>query len=939
MTPEAFIAKWRDATLKERSAAQEHFIDICRLLGEPTPAEADPKGEWYAFEFGAKKSGGGNGWADVWRRACFGWEYKGKGKSLTEALRQLLGYTPALLYPPLLIVSDIDTIEIHTAFPNTVSEKHRITLDDLRDPANRQLLKWAFTDPERLRPHRTRNDVTAEAAARLGGLAEALCQRGHEPRRVAHFINQCLFCLYAEDVGLLPTKLFERIVEKSAGAPDKLTARLGELFQAMQQGGDFLLEDIDWFNGGLFERIDLIPLVAADIQLLREAARMDWTAIEPSIFGTLFERGLDPAKRSQLGAHYTDPDSILRIIRPVILEPLQAEWATAKAVIQADQSKQRKKAHAALQTFLERLKNFRVLDPACGSGNFLYLALRTLKDLEHQVMLEAEALGLPRGFPQVGPEVVMGIELNPYAAELARVTVWIGEIQWMLAHGFNANRNPVLRPLDTIRQQDAVVNPDGAEPEWPPADAIIGNPPFLGDKKMLAELGEEYVTRLRGLYKGRVPGGADLVTYWFERARAQIAAGQTARAGLVSTNSIRQKRNRAVLERVIDTSRIFEAWSDLEWVNEGAAVRVSLVCFGNHPGGDQPARLDGQPVSVIHADLTGQAEGAQTGDLTQAQPLPANKDRSFFGVCLAGPFKVDTATALAWLKDTGNPNGRPNSDVVRPIYNGSDITRRWAGNWVVDFGGMEQAEAADYLAPFAHVEQHVRPTRINNNRAARAARWWQHGEKRPALRRALQGLTHYIATPETAKHRFFVRFPVTVAPEHSLIVIPRQDDATLGILSSRHHCAWALAKGGRMGMGNDPRYNATLTFETFPFPPGFDLQAEAPANPAFNAIAEAARALLEWRENWLNPKDWVEWAQTPEEQAAGLPSRPQPRPDHAADWKKRTLTNLYNENPSGLKLRHQALDAAVAAAYGWVAELSNDEILRRLLALNRERAG
>jgi len=298
-----------------------------------------------------------------------------------------------------------------------------ITLSDLRDPAKRQLLQWAFTDPERLRPNRTTFDVTAAAAGKVGELAEGLNRRGHEPQRVAHFINQCLFCLFAEDVGLLPAKLFERIVEKSAGSPAKLTARLAELFQTMQKGGEFLLEDIDWFNGGPFAHIDVVPLEAPDIQILLDAARMDWTAIEPSIFGTLFERGLDPAKRSQLGAHYTDPDSILRIVRPVILEPLQAEWAQAKAIIEADTSKQRKKAHAAYQGFLERLKNYRVLDPACGSGNFLYLALRALKDLELQVILEAEALGLLRNNPQVGPDVVMGIELNPYAAELARVTV------------------------------------------------------------------------------------------------------------------------------------------------------------------------------------------------------------------------------------------------------------------------------------------------------------------------------------------------------------------------------------------------------------------------------------------------------------------------------------------------------------------------------------
>ena len=316
--------------------------------------------------------------------------------------------------------------------------------------------------------------------------------------------------------------------------------------------------------------------------------------------------------------------------------------------------------------------------------------------------------------------------------------------------------------------------------------------------------------------------------------------------------------------------------------------------------------------------------------------------RSFFGVCLAGPFKVNTATALKWLRESGNPNGRPNSDVVRPIYNGSDITRRWAGHWVVDFAALELAKAADYLAPFAYVEAAVKPIRINNNRAARADKWWQHGEKRPALRAALAGLTHYIATPETAKHRFFVKFPVAVAPEHKLIVIPRQDDATLGILSSRIHCLWAIENGGRLGVGNDPVYNSSLCFETFPFPDGFNLQAKtAPEGDAFAAIAAAAADLAAWREKWLNPEGWLDWEITPEEEQAGFPPRPVPKPEHAVAWKKRTLTNLYNEKPAGLTLRQAQLDQAVAAAYGWTdygPELFDSEILRRLLALNRERA-
>ncbi len=555
MTPEQFVAKWKGIALKERSAAQSHFNDLCQLLDEPTPTDADPTGTWYCFEKGAKKAGGGDGWADVWKRARFGWEYKGPGKDLQKAFKQLQLYTPALEYPPLLIVSDIETIVIHTAFTGTVPEIHLLTLDDLLDPAKRRLLKWAFTDPERLRPGRTTAHLTEAAAGRFGDLAQTLRERGHAPAQVAHFSQQMLFCLFAEDIELLPNKLFSKLLEAGQKRPEQLPRMLESLFGAMATGGLIGFEPIDWFNGGLFDSPAALPLEPEDIQRLLSLADLDWSAIEPSIFGTLFERGLDPEKRTQLGAHYTDPASIMRLVNPVVLDPLRDEWAAKHADIAALMSKSAaakspsartktvNEAHGVLQGFLDRLARFRVLDPACGSGNFLLLALQGLKDLEHRVILEAEALGLPRAFPQVGPENVLGIELNPYAAELARVTVWIGEIQWMLGHGFSLSKNPILKPLNTIAQRDAIVNEDGSEPEWPEADVIVGNPPFLGDKKMLGAMGSEYVTRLRKLYQGRVPGGADLVTYWFEKARAQIAAGkvQLCRAGRHQQHSRRSQ--------------------------------------------------------------------------------------------------------------------------------------------------------------------------------------------------------------------------------------------------------------------------------------------------------------------------------------------------------------------------------------------------------------
>lgn len=942
MTPERFITTWKNNPLTERAGAQGHFDDLCDLLGVAKPR--DP--ENYCFERGAKKAGGGEGWADVWKRGCFGWENKKPGRDLDSALKQLTDYALHLDNPPLLVVSDRERIVIHTAFTGYPDQPRLILIEDLKEESVREMLRCVFEDPGKLRPEKSTAAITGEAAGQFADLAKAMRGRGIDGQHTAHFLVQCLFCMFAEDEGLLPGQVFTNILENAASDSAKATRRIDKLFSAMADpDGEYGDHDIPWFNGGLFTTIFIPALTSSEIKALRSAAQMDWLAIDPTIFGTLFERSLDPSARAPLGAHYTDTATIGKLIAPLVTEPLLREWEQSRKTIanganKGPRTKGRKAAESAWRSFVSRLNSFKVLDPACGSGNFLYLALEALRDVERRVFREARELAgyQPDLWLQTGPHNILGIEINEYAAELARTTVWIGDIQWRRRNGRRINNRPILSPLDGIEHRDALLTEDGQEAEWPTTDVIVGNPPFLGDKMMRGELGDSYVESLRQRYEGRVPGGADLVTYWFEKARAQIEAGQASAAGLVATNSIRQKRNRVVLERILGSTRIFEAWSDEEWVNDGAAVRVSLVCFGQ--GGS--TRLNGKPVASIHADLTGSGPEGQTMDLTQAAPLVANKNRSFFGLCLAGPFKVDTLTALSWLQATGNPNGRPNSDVVRPIYNGSDITRRWAGNWVVDFSGMGQAEAADYLAPFAHVETMVKPVRINNNRAARAMRWWHHGEKRPAMRTALNGLTHFIATPETAKHRFFVKFPVQVAPEHSLIVIPRQDDTTLGVLSSRIHCIWALAKGGRMGMGNDPRYNASLTFESFPFPPGFDLAAGGqPQDPAFQAITAAAADLNDWREKWLNPEGWLTWEITPEEQAAGFPPRPVPTPEHAAEWKKRTLTNLYNAMPSGLKMRQEYLDSTVAAAYGWndyTPDMTDTAILGRLLALNLERS-
>ena len=931
MTPGAFIAKWRASELKERSAAQEHFIDLCQLLGEPTPAEADPTGAYYCFERGARKDGGSGGWADVWKRHCFAWEYKGKHANLDAAFSQLRQYALALENPPLLIVSDMARFRIRTNWTNSVSATHEFALDDLADAACRDKLKWAMSDPERLRPGESR---------------QSLRERGHDPQAVAHFVNRLVFCMFAEDVGLLPDSMFTRMLERTRREPGKFADYASRLFGTMSTGGDVGFETVAWFNGGLFDDDTALPLNGEDVETALEAAALDWSEIDPSILGTLFERGLDPDKRSQLGAHYTDRDKIMRIIDPVIVRPLLAEWETEKSTIaaaleraekarsKAAETRQHRQANGLLQAFLDGLRSFTVLDPACGSGNFLYLALQALKDIEHRVQLEAEALGLARGFPEIGPANVKGIEINAYAAELARVSVWIGEIQWMRRNGFGASTDPILDPLDTIECRDAILAPDGSEPDWPEANVVIGNPPFLGGKLLNSGLGEEYVSRMFAVWKGRVPREADLVCYWFVKAGEHIASGKATRVGLVATNSIRGGANRRALQAATNGRPIFDAWADEPWVIDGAAVRVSLICFSGTDDHDRwETRLDGGPADEIHADLTARREGIGI-DLTRAKRLPANSGAAYMGDTKGGPFDIPGDLAREWLRLPANPNGRPNADVLKPWVNGMDLTRRPSGKWIVDFGLVITAEdAALYEEPFRLVLEKVRPTWIKQREAGRRRQWWLHHRPRPEMRRALDGLPRYIATPRVAKHRLFVWLDARIHPDCQLIVIARDDDTTFGILHSRFHEAWSLRLG--TSLEDRPRYTPTTTFETFPFPEGLSPNipaADYAGDPRAVTIADAARRLLELRDRWLNPPEWVESVDEP---VAGYPKRPVARDDASAKaLRSRTLTNLYNKRPQWLVDAHGALDAAVATAYEWDVGITEDDALRKLLALN-----
>jgi type II restriction/modification system DNA methylase subunit YeeA len=678
---------------------------------------------------------------------------------------------------------------------------------------------------------------------------------------------------------------------------------------------------------------------------LQAAASLDWSQIDPTIFGTLFERFLDPDKRAQIGAHYTDPAKIMMIVQPVILRPLQEEWTHAKAEIEklAEEAHLKHgrafenamaKAEEARARFIERLRGVTILDPACGSGNFLYLALQGVKDIELKANLECEALGLSPRVPMIGPEIVHGIEINPLAAELARTTIWIGDIQWRLRNGIHSRPQPILRKLESIECRDALVKrqADGTmeEARWPHAVFIVGNPPFLGGQMMRGGLGDEYLHNLIDVYEGRVPAGADLVTYWFEKARAIIEKSPSVRVGLVATQSVRRGSSRVVLDRIQQTAEIFEAWSDEEWAVDGADVRVSLICFAKDAS---QKRLDGELVSVINSDLT-----ASAADLTSARRLQQNLNICFQGPVKVGPFDIPEDLARKWLAAPLNPNGRPNSDVLVPWANGIDIVRRPRGKWIIDFGQMSEAEASLFELPFEYVREHVKPLRVANRDRQRRENWWRLGRSGADLKSAIASLRRFIITPRVARYRLFVWTQTPMLPDTRLVAITRDDDVTFGILHSRFHELWSLRLGGWHGVGNDPQYTPTLGFETFPFPEGLTPNiptATRDDDPRAKSIAAGAKRLDRVRNAWLNPPDLV---RAECEVVPGYPDRIIPKDAQAAAMlRERTLTTLYNHKPQWLTDAHRDLDATVAAAYDWPADISDEDALAKLLELNLAR--
>ncbi len=924
-----FIQAWSKVTLKERSVAQSHFLDLCEQLDHAKPAHIDPEGVEFCFEKGVTQQGGKHGWADVWKRKHFGWEYKSKNRfrSFDDAFNQLNRYRDRLENPPLLVVSDIERYEIRTNFNDTVTKTYEFTNQDLEKPEIQDLLRSVFFSPEKLRPGTTPVRVTEEAAAEFCEISDKLNQRGIPASKSAHFLMKLIFCLFAQDVGLLKRGIFSTLVEKTKHEPPEFARKAKELFAAMARGGRrFDYERIRYFDGGLFADNEVLPLEADELTILAKLSRLDWGSVEPVIFGTLFERSLNPARREALGVHYTSRSDIETIVEPVLMQPLRREWEGVRgAISEAASAGKKKKAERLLVKFQARLQTVNILDPACGSGNFLYVSLRLLKDLEMEaIKFVSRETGVLR-LPIVDPQQLYGIEINPYAHELASVVVWIGHLQWLRDNGFSPTEEPILKPLKNIARADAIVGlKDGSpkEPDWIELvvpedqssrrkrlvfDAIVGNPPFLGVRLMRLKLGDKYVRRLFDVYKSRLPNASDMVCYWFEKTRALIEQGRARRAGLLATQGIRGGENAKVLHRIKETGDIFFAVSDREWVQDDTMVHVSMVGFDS---GNQKNRvLDGRSVAKIHANLS---SGVDTG---QAVTIPWNKGVAHQGDTKGRSFDITEPIAKNLLA-LHNPHGKPNAEVVRPWVNTDNLINDPHPWWIIDFDDrMSEEEAALYEGPYELAVKTIKPEWDKPGSRSTKAHWWIHERPRPKMRAAMSRLDRFIVTPTVSKHRVFLWLTPTCLPDHQLIAIMRSDDYCFGVLHSRIHEVWARRKGTQLREAKSGgRYTHTTTFETFPFP--WPLGSE-PSDPkkqghrSLRDISDAAKALVELRD----PQLW-------------LPHRPK-LPG------MRSLTQLYNDKPKWLKNAHFKLDLAVMDAYGWPHGLDDQEILKRLLELNR----
>lgn len=1050
---EKFIADWRDTGGSELANTQSFINGLCQLLGVDAPAgsRTDDTRNDYVFERRVFQDNGDGttsfGRVDCYKRNAFILEAKqgseadraaaergeddldlfgqtatvrvkrgtarrgtpGWAKAMVQAKGQAERYAKALPvdhgWPPFLLVADIGyCIEVYADFTGTGKAyaqfpdraRYRIMLEDLTEEEVRDRLRTIWTAPKTLDPAIQSAKVTREIADLLATVSRRLEARGYDAEKVSGFLVRVLFTMFAEDTGvLLPKDSFKTLLQEHEGNPQNLHHSLSALWEAMDKGqfSPALRVPIKRFNGYLFKNTEALQLDADELKVLIEAASKDWTDVEPAIFGTLLERALNPKERAKLGAHYTPRAYVERLISPTIMEPLRADWngvrVAASELIGAGKADE---AKAFVEAFHAKLAQTKVLDPACGTGNFLYVAMARMKELEGEVLDLLVELGDDQYVAEltghtITPENFLGIEINPRAAAIAQLVLWIGYLQWHFrVNGKDrAPSEPILKDIRTIENRDALIEFDKRVPEldedgkpvtrwdgettklhpvtgkpvpdeaaqapvwryvkpraakWPKADFIVGNPPFIGGKDVRDKLGDGYFEALFATTD--VPESADFVMHWWDKAAQALRKSAARRFGFVTTNSITQLFSRRVIAKHLDVKdrvSLTFAIPNHPWVDEkdGAAVRIAMTVAIKGKVEGQLLTVSDESDAPDRVDFT-EARGGISSDLrvgadvTATLALTANDAICSPGVKLHGDGFIVTAEEGEKL----SPNGTSNrirsgmgdgADVIFDYRNGRDLAAHPRGVRVIDLYGLTEAEVRErHPAVYQHLLATVKPHRDQNNRASYRDNWWLYGEPRSELRKALRGVTRYIATIETAKHRVFQFLPASILPDNKLLVIALDDAYSLGVLSSRFHVPWAIASGGWLGMGNDPVYVKSRCFDPFPFPADVPEPLKAKIRVQAEALDALRKRVLADHADLTLTKLYnvLEALRANSGQGRALT-------DVERDMHDRGLVTLIHQH-------HDAIDALVAEAYGWTADLSDEEILTRLVALNKQRA-
>ena len=1010
---ETFIKRWAGSSGNERANYQLFFAEMCDALGVDRPFDKgripnDP----YCFDKDVKifhPSGKVTpGFIDFYKAEHFLIEAKQGGttskkgtakrgtntylREMEKAFVQAIAYTRSLSSkPPFLLTCDIgDHFELWMGFSGDYGgygARQEIGLMELRKADVFDLFVDIFSNPQQRNPEKIAARVTREVAADLAELAKRM-EANVDPQQVAQFLMRCIFTMFAEDVGLLKEHLFTQALEtRWILNPKTFKPEVEALWEAMNEGTSFGFHGkLLRFNGGLFAESQAFALTKAQLEVLLQAAKRDWCNVEPAIFGTLLERALDSRERSKLGAHYTPRSYVERLVKPVVMEPLGDRWiavqAEVKQLLNAGESEptanQRKKASSVLEAFLTELQGVKILDPACGSGNFLYVTLDLLKGLESEVLRRLEdvtgAAQLRLDIAQVNPSQFLGIEINPRAAAIADLVIWIGYLQWHFRRfGDIPPIEPVLREYKNIKQGDAVLTDDGREPEvdatgkvrtrwggrmmkspvtgedipdptdqitiyqylnpraaeWQEADYIVSNPPFIGNFKMREILGDGYVEALRKVYKD-VPDTVDFVMYWWHKAAELVRIGKIYKFGLITTNTLSQVRQRKVVEYHQSQNnpiQLFFTVPDHPWVDEGASVRIAMTAgelrkaeklaqnirmgtVNSTELGETPED-SAESITISWKSVGNIFSNLQSGsDVGSTVALKSNEKLSCPGVQLCGP---------GFILESDNFDQVEN-EVIFAYLHGRDFMQTSRQVKVIDLFNLKIEEVQQmYPKAYQWVLERVKPHRETSRDKKLRENWWLFERPRPELREAIKGLKRYIATVETSKHRVFAFLYSQVLPDKMLIAIALDDAYFLGVLSSRVHVTWSLAAGGTLE--DRPRYNKTRCFDPFPFPTPIGIQKQT--------IRELGERLDSHRKRVQ--------ATHPEVTITGMYNlleklrQGKPLDDKDKAFNQKALV-------STLKQIHDELDAAVFAAYGWEPTLTDDQILENLVTLNAQRA-